>query len=381
MTINNKLVINKIEDKNSIFLYENGELVEQYQESIEEKRLEGNIYLGKVKNIIKGMQSAFIDIGIEKNALIHIKDIIPKESDVTGNNEINEKDYNINDYIKQGEEILVQIKKDSSKTKGARVTKDVKLVGKYIVLMPFSKFITISKKIEESSERQRLKMCVEEHIDRKQYGIIIRTSAENKKEKIIIDDIKSTIELWNGIQKKAEISEAPCELYSNEGIIGKIITDYEPLGLEIETNSEEIKKQIEKISKSVLVKIDKSINKEIEEKKKIWLKCGGFITIDKTEALIAIDVNSGKCLGKRGLEETVFKVNKEASEEIAKQLRLRDLGGIIIVDFIDMEKEENRTKIKEIMVEALKKDRSKVQIIEFTKLGLLEITRKNIYRK
>ena len=381
MTINNKLVINRIENENRIFLFENGELVEQYQENIEEKRLEGNIYLGKVKNIINGMQSAFIDIGLEKNALIHIKDIIPKESNVTGNNEIDEKDYNINDYIKQGEDILVQIKKDSSKTKGARVTKDIKLVGNYIILMPFSKFITISKKIEDSDERKRLKECVENYIKGNNYGIIIRTSAENKKEKNITDDIESTIQLWNNIQKRAEVVRAPQELYSNDGIIGKIITDYEPLGLEIETNSESVKEQIEKLSKNVLVKINKNINNEIEEKNKIWLKCGGFITIDKTEALIAVDVNSGKCLGKRGLEETVFKVNKEAAEEIAKQLRLRDLGGIIIVDFIDMEKEENRAKIKEIMNDALKKDRSKVQIVEFTKLGLLEITRKNIFRK
>ena len=376
-----KLVINQIENINNIFLYEDGKLVEQYQEEMNAKRLEGNIYLGKVKNIIKGMQSAFVDVGLDKNALIHIKDIIPKESSVTGNNEIDEMNYNIDDYIKINENILVQIKKDSSKTKGARVTKDIKLVGSYIVLMPFSKFITVSKKIEDNKEKNRLKKVIDDIIDKKEYGVIIRTSANGKSKKEIQEDADKLIEMWNKIQQKAKNDIVPCELWSNKGIVGKLITDFEPLGLEIVTNSEIEKNYIERINPNLRIKIDSEIDQEMEEKKKVWLKCGGFITIDKTEALVAIDVNSGKCLGKRELEETVFKVNVEAAEEIAKQMRLRDLGGIIVIDFIDMEKDDSRKKLVKIMNEALKKDRSKVQIIEFTKLGLLEVTRKNIFRK
>lgn len=377
----NKIIINQVENVNYIFLYENGELVEQYQEEMEKKRLEGNIYLGVVKNVIKGMQSAFIDIGTDKNALIHIKDIIPRESNITGNNNIDEEKYNINDYIKPGEKIVVQIKKDSSKEKGARVTRDIKMVGNYVVFMPFSNFITISKKIEDSKEKNRLKKIVSKKINGEGYGIIIRTSAFGKDEKEINQDIDSLVNLWDSINNNLKQATAPAVLYSNYGIVGKLITDYEPLGLEIITDSESEKDFISKFNKKIPVKVDKTIRPHLIEKKKIWLKCGGFITIDKTEALIAIDVNSGKCLGKRELEETVYRVNKEAAEEIARQLRLRDLGGIIIIDFIDMVEEEDKKSIIEVMNEALKKDRSKVQIIEFTKLGLLEITRKNIYRK
>lgn len=381
MSYKNKIIIKQVESTNNIFVYENDELVEQYQEDMNNQRLEGNIYLGVVKNVIKGMQSAFIDIGIEKNALIHIKDIIPKESDVTGNNNIDEQKYNINNYIKQGEEVIVQIKKDSSKQKGARVTKDIKLVGKYVIYMPYSKFITISKKIEDSKEKKRLTKIIKEKLKDDETGIIIRTSALGKSENEICTDIEVLTNLWKSIIKKSKRTKAPAELYSINGVVGKLITDYQPLGLEIITNSEIEKEYIHNINKDVPVKIDKNIDIEVFDKNKIWLKCGGFITIDRTEALIAIDVNSSKCLGKKELEETVFKVNKEAAEEIAKQLRLRDLGGIIVIDFIDMEEEESRKKIIKVMEEELKKDRTKVQIIEFTKLGLLEVTRKNIYRK
>lgn len=381
MTPNNKIIINQNKGINNVFLYQDDELVEQYQERLDGKRLEGNIYLGEVKNIIKGMQSAFIDIGTEKNALIHIKDIMPKVSNITGNNEVDVMQHDINEYIKPNENILVQIKRDSSDTKGARVTKDIKLVGNYTVLMPFSNFITLSQKIEDEKERKRLAKSVEEYTKKSDYGIIVRTSAIGVDNKIIKQDVEKLINIWNDIKEKQKEQKAPAKLYSNNGIIGKLITDFEPLGVKIYSNNEILVEKLKKTYKDISIELDETIDLEIEEKKKIWLKCGGFITIDKTEALIAIDVNSGKCLGKRELEETVFKVNKEAATEIAKQMRLRDLGGIIIIDFIDMEREENRNKIRKVMQEALAKDRSKVQIIEFTKLGLLEVTRKNIFRK
>lgn len=378
-----KLIVIQNENTKNVFVLENEELVEQYQESFDNKRLEGNIYLGKTKNVIKGMQSAFVDIGTDKNALIHLKDLIPKESDVTGNDKIDVNDYSITDYIKPGDEVVVQIKRDSSKMKGARITKDIKLTGKYVVIAPFSKYITVSKKIENNKEIDRLKKCVKDILKRKKMecGIIVRTSAQGESEAKIKKDIEFLLNEWNDILNKKNKFKAPVELYSTNGIVGKLITDFEPFGLEIYTNSETEKSYINIINPNIDVKVDKTINMEIEKRKKIWLKCGGFITIDKTEALIAIDVNSGKCLGKKELEETVFKVNQEAAQEIAKQLRLRDLGGIIIIDFIDMSKEEDRQQIIKVMNDALKKDRSKVQIVEFTKLGLLELTRKNIHRK
>ncbi len=377
----NRIFINKKGEKIEVFVYQNDTqtVVEQYEENFVQKRLEENIYLGKVKNIVKGMQSAFVDIGLEKNALIHIKDIIPKVSNVTGNNNLNLEQYDINKVIRENDDILVQIKKDCSDSKGSRITKDIKLVGKFVVLMPYSKFIAVSQKITDLNEKQRLIKIAKENL-KNLYGAIIRTSAENVQEEMISKDIEELTEKWQDILNKKNEVSAPAKVYDNNGIIGKLINDFEPLGLEIYTNCNEVKNYIESIDKKIKTQI-KQNELKIERPRKIWLKCGGFIIIDFTEALTSIDVNSGKFTGNKDLEKTVLKVNIEAANEIAKQLRLQDLGGIIVIDFIDMKTEENRQKVRKAVEEAIKGDRSKVQIMEFTKLGLLEITRKHILRK
>ena len=372
-----KIFINKKEDKINLFVKKNDELVEQYEEPIEKQRLEGNVYIGKVDNVVEGMQAAFVDIGIEKKALIHIEDIIPKESEVYGNSNINIAKYKINDYIKPNDLIIVQIQKDCYNQKGPRATKHIKLTGNYVVLMPFSKFITVSKKIEDETERNRLINIVEKL--NKKYGIIIRTSCVGVDEDKIEEDIQKLISLWKDILKKSKQKNKPSLLYDNNGIIGKLITDFQPLGLEVITNSDEIKKKIE--NQNVKVTLDEKFNDEVENERKIWLKSGAYITIDRTEALIAIDVNTGKYIGKRNIEKTLLSVNIEAANEIAKQIILQDLGGIIIIDFIDMFSDDDREKVKECMIKELKKDRSQVNVLEFTKLGLLEITRKNILGK
>ena len=371
-----RIEILKKVNKIKIFIYEENNLVEVYQEDINKKRLEENIYLGIVKDVIKGMQSAFIDIGEQKNALIHIKDILPKQSNVTGNVNLDTEKYQIQDLLKPNEKILVQIKRDCDDKKGSRVTKDIKLTGKYIVLMPFTEFITISNKIEDSKEKERLTKIVKKYLP-KGFGAIIRTSSNEMEEHIIKEDIKQLEQTWKNILKKQE-NNAPLKLYDNNGLIGKLIRDFNPMGSDIYADSEETKKYLLDVLQENLKINVKPIRDLSEMPRKIWLKCGGFITIDKCEALTAIDVNSGKFTGNCTLEDTILKVNVEATEEIAKQIRLRDIGGIIIIDYIDMEKEEDRIKIKEKMRQATKKDRSKVQVLEFTKLGLLEITRKHI---
>lgn len=378
-----KIYIKQIENKLQVFVYQNDVIVEQYEEYFDGQRLEGNIYLGKVTDVVKGMQAAFINIGKEKNAFIHVKDIIPKESNITGNENIDITKFNINKLIKRDDNIIVQIKKDCNNNKGPRVTKDIKLTGKYVVLMPYSKFITVSKKIENKEERNRLIKIVKDELEKQKskFGIIIRTSSEEKDEKVIANDIQNLIYEWNEIIKKSKQKKAPYLLYDNNGIIGKLINDFEPNGIEIYTNSEDVKEFIKNIDKDIEVTIKETIEQEIDKSRKIWLSCGGFITIDETEALVAVDVNSGKFIGKKELEATVLKVNNEAAKEIARQIRLRDLGGIIVIDFIDMENEDDRLKIKEKFEQEIKKDRSKVQIVEFTKLGLLEITRKHILGK
>lgn len=395
-----EVIISQDKQKNKIVaLVENGKLVEKYEERPEKKRLEGNIYLGKVENVLVGMQAAFVDIGVEKNTFIHIKDIIPKVSNETGNKNETLSKYNIKNYIHTGMPILVQVKRDSTNKKGARVSTHVTIPGRFVVLMPNSEFITISKKIEKDQERKRLTDLAKSVLSQG-FGLIIRTSAEGKEKELIQKDIEGVIQQYNEIIKKAKTLEKssnfnPVALYSNNGIVEKILTDIIDQDLQrIITNNVEINKYVQiflqdtgleskvklelKQNENVLNIYDIEDQIEKSNNRKIWLKCGGFITIDKTEALTAIDVNSGKYVGNKDLEQTVFTVNKEATIEIAKQLRLRDIGGIVIIDYIDMEKKETKQKILEILEEHVKKDRSKIQIVGFTPLDLLEVTRKHM---
>lgn len=358
-----ELLIQKNDEKKQIALVENGKLIEYYEEDENTHRREGNIYIGIVKDIIKGMQSAFVDIGTEKNSFIHLKDILPK---IDQTKEEQNSNIDISDMIQPNQKILVQVKKDSNEKKGARVSTHINLPSKYIVLMPNTDIITISQKIEDETEQKRLIKLVKDNLS-KGNGAIIRTSAQGKGEEII-EDIKQIEDKWNKVIQTSinpKLNKAKL-LYKSENIIEKILMDLTEKEIKI----------IEE--KDAFYKYD--INKQIEkvQNRKIWLKCGGFITIDKTEALTAIDVNTGKYTGNKSLEQTVFKVNREATIEIAKQLRLRDIGGIIIIDYIDMKSQEDREAIEKLLKEELKKDRTKTQVEGFTKLDLMEMTRKHI---
>ena len=388
-----ELIINRDKEKKTIALVENGKLLEIYEETQETNRNEGNIYIGIVKDILSGMQASFIDIGTEKNSFIHLKDILPKVDEKNEKLEIKE---DIRKIIKQNDKLLVQVKKDSNDKKGARVSTHISLPSRYIALMPNTDIITISQKIEDEQERERLLKIVKKNIS-KGNGAVIRTSAKGKNEDEILKDIKSIEKKWENINAsyKDYNSNKPKLIYKSEDIIEKIIIDM------IDKNLERIvvnKKEDEKVIKSILnqnedfqkieleLKQDKDLieffdlSRQIEkiENRKVWLNCGGFITIDKTEALTAIDVNTGKYTGNKSLEDTIFKVNQEATIEIAKQLRLRDIGGIIIIDYIDMKKEKDKEKIEKLLEDNLKKDRAKTQIEGFTKLDLMELTRKHI---
>lgn len=390
-----ELLVSVEEDKKEILLVENGKLMERYVDEQGKERLEGNIYLGVVENVLPGMQAAFVNIGKEKNTFIHIRDIIPKVSLETGNKNENFANYNIKDYLKTGMPILVQVKKDSTNKKGARISAHLSIPGRFIVLIPEEKFITISQKIDSEDERERLKKILKENMN-KGYGAIIRTSAIGQSRENILEDLKNVIEKYEEIQKeyaKQKKNERlePVLIYKSEDITQRVITDLMDKDLlTIKTNNEgvydEIKSKLERNNKDIKVELQQDIlnmydlRKQLEdmENRKVWLKCGGFITIDKTEALTAIDVNSGKYTGKKDLENTIFTVNKEATIEIARQLRLRDIGGIIIIDYIDMQSKDNEEKIIELFEENLKKDRSKTQIVGFSKLNLLEMTRKHM---
>ncbi len=387
-----ELFIQRNEDNKQIALVENEKLVEYYEENENTNRREGNIYIGIVRDIIKGMQSAFVDIGTEKNSFIHLKDILPK---IDETKEKYDEEIKVSDVIKQNQKILVQVKKDSNEKKGARVSTHINLPSKYLVLMPNTDIITVSQKIENEEEQKRLVELVRNNLSDGN-GAIIRTSAEGK-EKEIIDDIRHIENKWNEIIQTSinpKLNKAKL-LYKSEDIVEKILLDLSAKGIDrIVVNNKQEYKDIEKIIKNNIehqnVKVEiinrpdmletYDINRQIEksQNRKVWLKCGGFITIDKTEALTAIDVNTGKFTGSKDLQETIFKVNKEATIEIAKQLRLRDCGGIIIIDYIDMQKEEDKQSIEKLLKEELKKDRTKTQVEGFTKLDLMEMTRKHI---
>ncbi len=385
-----EVFISKKENNEKIALVENGNLVEYYEDDEDTERREGNIYIGRIKDIIPGMQSAFIDIGTEKNSFIHLKDILPKvdEKKQELNNNIQ-----IKDVVKANQKLLVQVKKDSNEKKGARVSTHINLPGKYVVLMPDTDIITISQKIENKAEQDRLMKLVQSNIS-KGNGAIIRTSAI-KKEKEIIEDIKNLEKKWQEIKKKYENSkDTDTLIYQAETIVEKMIMDLATQKIEtIITDSDVEYKKIAKMKeetaelKNTKINLESGnifekyeIEKQIEkmQNRKIWLKCGGFITIDRTEALTAIDVNTGKYTGDKNLEQTLYRVNEEATIEIAKQIRLRDIGGIIIIDYIDMKKQENKDKIQKVLEERLKLDRSKTQVEGFTKLDLMEMTRKHI---
>lgn len=398
-----EIIINKNKDgSNLIALVENGRLIEKYDEIKEKNAFEGNIYCGIIRDILPAMQAAFIDIGESKNAFIHIKDIIPKVSNITGNKEENLEKHKINDYLKIKEPILVQIKKDQENQKGARISKHISLTGRLCVLMVNVNFITVSQKIENVEEHNRLKTIARKILSEiktnEQYGLILRTAAENKQEDEIKEEVEKLMQLWGKIQKsycEASKNGKPQLIFQNYDVISKFLTSVLDTNIDrVIVNDtdiyELIKNYINSINKQnielVLREEDLTniheLNKQIEEmsQRKIWLRCGGFITIDKTEALTAIDINSGKFTGKKNSskENTICKVNQEATIEIAKQLRLRNISGIIVIDYIDMEDDADRKNIIKLLNDELKKDRSKTQVMGFTKLDLLEMTRKKI---
>ena len=387
-----EILIDKKENEKEIALVENGNLIEYYIDENETTRREGNLYVGIVKDIIKGMQAAFVDIGTEKNSFIHLKDVLPKIDETKQKMDSNLK---ISDAVKKEQKLLVQVKKDSNLQKGARVSTHINLPSKYIVLMPNTDIITVSQKVEDKKEQERLIKLVKENIT-KGNGAVIRTSAVGKEQEII-DDIKNIENKWIKINQKFQQTktEKPILIEKAESIVEKMILDLPEKSIEkITVNDKEEYQKFQDLKKEsgyinetkiefqegndVLDKYD--IKKQIEkmQNRKIWLKCGGFITIDKTEALTAIDVNTGKYTGNKDMEQTIYKVNEEATIEIAKQLRLRDIGGIVIIDYIDMADEKDKEKIQKLLIEKLNNDRTKTQVEGFTKLDLMEMTRKHI---
>lgn len=381
-----RLIFDTNEIFNQIALVENGKLKEYHPEKKEDKSILGNIYKGKVQNILKGMQSAFVDIGIGKNAFLFINDSFDNKDTI-------QKDLSVTKILKPGQEIMVQVSKEAMGTKSPKVTTNIALPGRYMVMMPNVDYIGISHRIDNEKEKNRLLEMISD-IKPNNAGLIIRTAAFGATREELCKDIENLSKIYAEIIKIYNTVPAPGLIYEESNFIIKYIRDMfnediDEIIVNDKVEHENIKRYLKNIGdqKTDRVKyesgdligvygVDYQIDKLLE--RRIWLKSGGFIMFDQTEALTVIDVNTGKYVGKSSLQETIFKTNMEAAEEIALQLRLRDIGGIIIIDFIDMNNENDRKKLLEFFKDKLQYDRTKCTVLGYTQLGLIEMTRKRV---
>jgi ribonuclease G len=412
-----QLVINATTHETRVALLEDGNLAEIFIERGDISDITGNIYKGRVQRVLPGMQAAFIDIGLDQAAFLYAGDVLREnhldmeealenglgfddEKDLEPFEKKEEKDNRkapIEDLLKEGQEIMVHVAKSPLGTKGARVTSHISLPGRFLVLMPNSDHIGISRRIEDEGERLRLKETVS-RLRNGKYGYILRTAAEGVDEEKLLYEMSFLHNLWANIQKKFKNVSAPNLLHQELSITLRAVRDLlireaDKLIIDSKRGHESILKFLDTIMPSLKDSVElfegnepifdvSNIEVDIARalKRKVWLKSGGYIVIDHTEALVAIDVNTGKYVGKQNhnLEETILKINMEAVKEIAYQVRLRDIGGIIIIDFIDMEKRSNQESVYKALTEALKKDRSKTNVLPMSEMGLIEMTRKRV---
>jgi ribonuclease G len=409
----NEIVINATERETRLALIENGQVVEIHVERKDDRGIVGNIYKGRVIKVLPGMQAAFVDIGLPRAAFLYVGDIHPhihdpnflmNDEDETETDE-DEEDLQeswvdqiphyapIEDLIREGEDILVQISKEPLGSKGARITSHISIPGRHLVFMPTVDHIGISRRIENEYERQRLKQIITE-IKPPSCGVIVRTVSEHENAGKLEADLSFLEGTWQRIVEKETKASAPSLIYEDldlclRGVRDLLAEDVERLLVDSKEQHDRILEFMDTFMPSLKpcvelyqddepifdnLGIEMELNKALG--RKVWLKSGGYINIDFTEALVAIDVNTGRFVGKRNLQDTILKTNMEALKEIAYQLRLRNIGGIIVVDFIDMDSPVDREKVFNALQQALRKDKQKTNILKFSELGLLQMTRK-----
>ena len=395
-----EIFINESMGETRIAIQEDSQLVEVYVEKQDKHRMVGNVYKGKVENVLPGMQAAFVDIGNDLNAFLPFSEIgnneyIIEDSGNKHSRNNNRRHDNIEVDLKKGQEIYVQVIKEPFAGKGPRVTTEVALPGRLLVLVPNENYIGISKKIWDKYERRRLKKIAQQ-LREGNTGVIIRTVAEGKSEELIENDFNQLMENWDKMEKISARESAPVIVYEDletaSSVVRDLLTpDVEKIIIDSKRLYKKTQKYLEDISPSLLERLElyklKSplfesfgIESEIEKlmRPKAWLKSGAYLIIEKTEAMVVVDVNSGRFVGKKLHEENSLKINLEAAREVARQLRLRDLSGLIVIDFIDMRYDENRKKVYHELRKELKKDRAKVAVAPITEFGLLEMTRQRI---
>lgn len=396
-----EIIIDVGKTQTAVALLEDKELTELYVEKNESQSIVGNIYKGRVENVLPGMQAAFVNIGIDKNVFLYVKDAIPNtyfDEEEEGEFTDKYKNANINNFLKVGQEIVIQVVKEPISTKGARVTTHITLPGRFIVLMPTVEYIGVSRRIENDEERERLKVLADKYKP-ESMGIIIRTAAEGCNEEDIKEDISFLSMLWESIKNEQLQGSAPRIIHKDMNIVYRTVRDmftndidkfvindkeqYDQVLQVVNFISKDLVKRVELFDKAYEIFEYYDIKPKIIKAltRKVWLKSGGYLVIDQTEALTVIDVNTGKFVGSIDLKDTVLKTNVEAAREIAKQLRLRDIGGIIIIDFIDMHEKQHEEVVLDSLKNSLKKDRTKTNVLGITHLGLVEMTRKKVRQR
>lgn len=409
-----ELLVNVSPFETRIARIENGLAEEVYIERERERGLKGNIYKGRVQRVLPGIQAAFVDIGMEKAGFLYAGDIAAPEAPDTdvraaeqaetaaeassgGEAESAEESRRhvppVNSLVKEGQEILVQVSKDPIASKGPRLTNMLSLAGRYLVYLPGVQHIGIARRLESQEERERL-LAIAEKLKPAGGGLIVRTVAEGHSLADLKQDLDFLLRLWRDVEKRSAHAAAGSVIHIDLNLYLRVMRDYvDDEVVKIHVDSREAYQNMKKFARHFMPEVAKKlyyypgerpifdvygVEEEIERalKRKVALKSGGYIVIDQTEALIAIDVNSGSFVGSRSMEETGFKTNLEAVHEVVHQLRLRNLGGIIVVDFIDMQEQESKNRLMEVLAESLKRDKSKTHVVQLSPLGLVEMTRK-----
>ena len=412
-----EILINSVGNEIRIAITEEGKLAELFVETPEKERMVGDIYLGKVAKVMPGIQAAFIDIGMQQDAFLHFSDISnsqdeynalldeeeDEEEEETGGGQVAVAKPKVAEHkpridrrrevnLKKGQEIIIQVTKEPVAKKGVRVTSQVSLPGRFLVLLPFDGKIGISKRINSFKERRRLRKLVRSILPQG-FGVIVRTNAENQDEKLFLHDLETLLKNWRDIEASAKEENPPALLYKDMATTSSVIRDLfsEQVGRVVVDDKRlfrEIKSYVKVVSPAMVERIEfyndkepifdyTGVEKEIATllSRKVWLKSGGYIIVEQTEAMTVIDVNSGRYAAKQEQEQNSLRTNLEAAREICRQIRLRDLGGIIVIDFIDIQDEKNKKKVYDEVKKEFKRDRSKHTILPLTEFCLMQITR------
>jgi ribonuclease E len=382
-----EILVASYKDETRVAVTESGVLQEIFVSHESRRSIVGDIYKGKVQNVLPGMEAAFVDIGHNRNALLYVGDIF-----VEGNRKRERAD--ISKILKVGQEVMVQVTKDPMGGKGARLTTYISIPGRYLVFLPQVRTMGISHKLSED-ERTRLSKVLDE-VRPRDVGLIVRTAAKDVEAAELKKSLAYLNRIWRHVHRAADKKRAPFVLYQEPELEIKVIRDimdgsYQRILVDSHKPFRRIKQYLKQVAPDLVDRVQRyasdtpifgamDINRQIREalRREVRLPSGGYIVIDSTEALTAIDVNTGKYVGKKSLEDTVLQTNIEAVTEIVRQLRLRDIGGIIIIDFIDMNEAKNRRSVLRALNRELDKDRTKTYVVELTKLGLVEMTRKNV---